>query len=158
MKRAAKRDLRLVVFLTSKPFDAVKNHDKALSNKNHSLEGKNQRRKNMKIKCLLLTALLLAVTTIGFARSKAATVASNVIVKNLSAAQKAERFRSLSSTTFSQTSLIQMDDERAGSADTLNGKVYVVSIFLRPPSARASARQSAEQADSFPARKIKRIV
>lgn len=54
----------------------------------------------MKIKCLFLTALLLA---------------------------------SLSLTTFSQTPLIQTDDERAGSADTLNGKVYVVSIFISTP-------------------------
>jgi hypothetical protein len=43
----------------------------------------------MKVKCLFLTALILATTSVGFAQSKAKPVAPNVIVKNLYAAQKA---------------------------------------------------------------------
>ena len=43
----------------------------------------------MKTKVVLLTALLLALSSIGFAQSKTAAIAPNVIVKNLYAAQKA---------------------------------------------------------------------
>jgi len=53
----------------------------------------------MKTKCLILTALILAFTSIGFAqaKSKTLTTAPDVIVKNLYAAQKA------GSDPFSQT-------------------------------------------------------
>lgn len=52
----------------------------------------------MKIKSLLLTALLLTVTSVGFAQTKRTkTIAPNVIVKNLYAAQKAGK------SPFSQT-------------------------------------------------------
>jgi hypothetical protein len=43
----------------------------------------------MKIKFLLVTALIVALGTIGFAQSKTKTVTPDVIVKNLYAAQKA---------------------------------------------------------------------
>lgn len=42
----------------------------------------------MKIKCLLLTALLCAVATVGFAQSKAKAITPDAIVRNLYAAQK----------------------------------------------------------------------
>ena len=48
----------------------------------------------MKIKCLFLTALVLTLTSVGFAQKKAATaatVAPDVVVKNLYAAQKNEK-------------------------------------------------------------------
>jgi len=53
----------------------------------------------MKIKCLILTALILVISSIGFAQSKSEilTIAPDVIVKNLYAAQKA------GSNPFSQT-------------------------------------------------------
>jgi hypothetical protein len=42
----------------------------------------------MKIKCLCLTAFILAISSIGFAQSKIRTVAPDIIVRNLYAAQK----------------------------------------------------------------------
>ncbi len=47
----------------------------------------------MKIKCILLTALLLAVTTVGFAQAKKPTsaIAPEEVVKNLLAAQQNEK-------------------------------------------------------------------
>lgn len=47
----------------------------------------------MKIKCLFLTALLLAFTTVGFAQAKKSTaaIAPEQVVKNLYAAQKLEK-------------------------------------------------------------------
>ncbi len=43
----------------------------------------------MKIKCLFLTALVLAASSVVFAQPKTKAIAPNVIVKNLYAAQKA---------------------------------------------------------------------
>ena len=87
----------------------------------------------MKIKCLILTALLMTVASVGFAQSKAKVVAPNVIVKNLYASQKVGLGPFFSQTGFTKTAAKQTDDERMGSADILSGKVYNISIFISTP-------------------------
>ena len=73
----------------------------------------------MKIKIVLLTALFLALSLIGFARSKTEAIAPNVIVKNLFAAQKA------GSSPFFQTKVSAASQTQTGEpeAQTVQGEL-----------------------------------
>ncbi len=91
----------------------------------------------MKIKCLLLTALLLAVTTIGFAQAKKPTAATTAatpeqIIKDLYEAQKSERtspfFQTKNRASLDKFFTKEFADAIFNDAVTANGEIGAIEF------------------------------